>query len=74
MAGNQLGKTIAGGFEAAMHATGRYPRLVAGQEIRHDRRPFLPGGTREPILAGAQEFVIQRRTKERATWPQTFVP
>src|SRR5262245_64219148 len=25
MAGNQLGKTLAGGFEAAMHATGRYP-------------------------------------------------
>ena len=25
MAGNQLGKTLAGGFEAAMHATGKYP-------------------------------------------------
>jgi hypothetical protein len=25
MAGNQLGKTLAGGFEVAMHATGRYP-------------------------------------------------
>lgn len=25
MAGNQLGKTVAGGSEAAMHATGRYP-------------------------------------------------
>src|SRR5689334_3776391 len=24
-AGNQLGKTLAGGFEVAMHATGRYP-------------------------------------------------
>src|SRR6185369_10409868 len=25
MAGNQLGKTWAGGFETAIHATGRYP-------------------------------------------------
>jgi hypothetical protein len=25
MAGNQIGKTMAGGMEAAMHATGRYP-------------------------------------------------
>src|SRR5262249_8071904 len=27
MAGNQIGKTLAGGFEAAMHATGRYPPI-----------------------------------------------
>jgi hypothetical protein len=25
MADNQIGKTLAGSFEAAMHATGRYP-------------------------------------------------
>ena len=25
MAGNQLGKTLAGGMETAMHMTGRYP-------------------------------------------------
>jgi hypothetical protein len=32
MAGNQFGKTLAGGFEVAMHATGRYlnDRLPAG--------------------------------------------
>ena len=33
MAGNQLGKTLAGGFEAAMHATGRYPVVVARRKI-----------------------------------------
>jgi hypothetical protein len=38
MAGNQLGKTLAGGFEAAIHATG-LSRLVAGQTLRQaDRR------------------------------------
>jgi hypothetical protein len=33
MAGNQLGKTIAGGFEAAMHATGRYPGWWQGRRF-----------------------------------------
>src|SRR5262249_60742168 len=34
-AGNQLGKTLAGGMEAAMHATGRYPDWWQGK--RFDR-------------------------------------
>ena len=32
-AGNQLGKTLAGGFEAAMHATGRYPDWWKGKRF-----------------------------------------
>jgi hypothetical protein len=35
MAGNQLGKTLAGDFEAAIHATGRYPEWWKGR--RFDR-------------------------------------
>jgi phage terminase large subunit-like protein len=35
MAGNQLGKTLAGGFECAMHLTGRYPDWWTGR--RYDR-------------------------------------
>src|SRR5262249_51725034 len=35
MAGNQLGKTLAGGMEAAMHATGRYADCGRGK--RFDR-------------------------------------
>lgn len=33
MAGNQLGKTLAGGFEAAIHATGRYPDWWKGKRF-----------------------------------------
>lgn len=33
MAGNQLGKTLAGGFEFAMHLTGRYPNWWAGRRF-----------------------------------------
>jgi hypothetical protein len=36
MAGNQIGKTMAGGMEAAMHATGRYPDWWKGR--RFDRQ------------------------------------
>jgi len=32
-AGNQLGKTLAGGMEAAMHATGRYPEWWKGKRF-----------------------------------------
>jgi phage terminase large subunit-like protein len=35
LAGNQLGKTLAGGFEVAMHATGKYPEWWEGR--RFDR-------------------------------------
>ena len=34
LAGNQLGKTLAGGAEWAMHLTGRYPPLVGRQDFR----------------------------------------
>src|SRR5262249_14767750 len=33
MAGNQLGKTLAGGFEVAMHMTGRYPSWWRGKRF-----------------------------------------
>src|SRR5207237_5437751 len=33
MAGNQLGKTLAGGFEVAMHMTGRYPDWWQGKRF-----------------------------------------
>jgi len=33
MAGNQLGKTLAGAFETAMHLTGRYPEWWKGKRF-----------------------------------------
>ena len=33
MAGNQIGKTMAGGMEAAIHATGRYPSWWKGRRF-----------------------------------------
>jgi hypothetical protein len=33
MAANQIGKTLAGGMETAMHATGRYPDWWKGKRF-----------------------------------------
>ena len=48
MAGNQLGKTWAGAFEVAMHATGRYPNggkgggsITASRSSQAQKAPSL---------------------------------
>lgn len=60
MAGNQLGKTWAGGFEAAMHLTGRYPSLWTG--VRFDRPVTMWGAseTMEVSRDGMQRILLGR--------------
>src|SRR5262245_63611612 len=43
MAGNQLGKTLAGGFEAAIHATGRYPDWWQGKRFDRPVNAWVAG-------------------------------
>jgi phage terminase large subunit-like protein len=45
MAGNQLGKTISGGFELAMHLTGRYPEWWGGRRFDRPIRAWAAGVT-----------------------------
>ncbi|WP_245525307.1 terminase large subunit domain-containing protein, partial [Mesorhizobium sp. M8A.F.Ca.ET.213.01.1.1] len=47
MAGNQLGKTRAGGAEWAMHLTGRYPDWWAGKVFDAPVRLWAAGVTGE---------------------------
>ncbi len=58
MAGNQLGKTLAGGFECAMHLTGRYPDWWAGR--RYDRAVHLwaAGVTGESTRDNPQRILL----------------
>src|SRR5215475_12923227 len=53
MAGNQLGKTLAGGYEAAMHATGIYPEWWTGRGlgVRGYRRSGQRHRTARPYRA-----------------------
>ena len=47
MAGNQLGKTLAGGHEVAMHATGRYPEGWKGKRFPKANSGWAAGVTGE---------------------------
>lgn len=60
MAGNQLGKTLGGGFESAMHLTGRYPDWWTGERFTAPVRMWASGVTREGVKDGAQRVLLGR--------------
>lgn len=55
MAGNQLGKTLAGAAEAAMHLTGRYPDWWRGHRFN---KPVI-------MLAGSESYELTRDGVQR---------
>lgn len=59
-AGNQLGKTIAGGFEAAMHATGHYPALWNGKRFAKPTVGWAAGVTNESTRDNPQRVLLGR--------------
>lgn len=60
MAGNQLGKTIAGGFEVAMHATGRYPDWWKGRRFDKPTVGWAAGVTGESTRDNPQRILVGR--------------
>jgi phage terminase large subunit-like protein len=60
MAGNQLGKTLAGGFEAAMHATGRYPDWWQGKRFDRPTIGWACGVTGEVVRDTVQRVLVGR--------------
>jgi phage terminase large subunit-like protein len=66
MAGNQLGKTWAGGFEWAMHLTGRYPDGWQGRVFDRPVRLWAAGVTGESTRDNPQRVLVgppQRRER-----------
>ncbi len=55
MAGNQLGKTLAGAAEAAMHLTGQYPGWWKGKRFN---KPVV-------MLAGSESYELTRDGVQR---------
>src|SRR5436190_13136156 len=60
MAGNQIGKTLAGGFEAAMHATGRYPPDWKGRRFDRPTNGWACGVTGETVRDTIQRVLVGR--------------
>lgn len=60
LAGNQLGKTLAGGFEAAMHLTSRYPDWWEGRRFNHPVVCWVGGITGETTRDGPQRILLGR--------------
>lgn len=57
MAGNQQGKTTAGGAEGAMHALGRYPDWWKGKRFDHPTRGWVSGISNEQTRDNAQRML-----------------
>lgn len=58
MAGNQLGKTLAGAMEAAMHATGKYPDWWKGHRFKSRTRGWAAGVSGESARDSVQRMLL----------------
>ncbi len=73
MAGNQLGKTVAGGAEWAMHLTGRYPDWWEGRRWDRPVRFWAAGVTGESTRDNPQRLLVGP-PGQRSLWGSGFIP
>jgi phage terminase large subunit-like protein len=60
LAANQSGKTLAGGMEVAMHATGRYPDWWQGRRFDKPTVGWVAGTTNETTRDTVQRLLVGR--------------
>lgn len=73
MAGNQLGKTVAGSFEMAMHLTGRYPDWWRGRRFDAPGRYWAAGETRLSTRDTVQKLLVGEPERPEA-WGMGAIP
>lgn len=73
MAGNQLGKTVAGGNEWAMHMTGRYPNWWDGAVFNQAVTFWAAGVTGESTRDNPQRILLGPPA-HRESWGQGSIP
>lgn len=73
MAGNQLGKTIAGSREWAMHLTGKYPDWWKGRRFDDPVRLWAAGESRIATRDTVQKLLVGEPEKEEE-WGTGAIP
>lgn len=73
MAGNQLGKTLAGAAETAIHLTGLYPDWWRGRRFDRPVRGWAGSETNEVTRDGVQRYLVGEPKNEQA-WGTGWVP
>jgi phage terminase large subunit-like protein len=73
MAGTQLGKTVAGANEIAMHLTGRYPDWWQGRRFKRPIRCMAGSETAELTKKGIQRLLLGEPEK-REEWGTGAIP
>lgn len=73
MAGNQLGKTIAGSREAALHLTGRYPNWWTGRVFDKPTRAWVAGITAESTRDSVQKLLVGP-PQQKEQWGTGAIP
>jgi len=73
MAGNQLGKTLAGGMEWAFHLTGRYPAWWQGKRFKSAVRLWAAGVTSESTRDNPQRILLGP-PQSRSEWGTGTIP
>ena len=73
MAGNQLGKTLAGSFEWAMHLTGIYPDWWAGRRFEGPVRLWAAGETRVSTRDTVQKLLVGE-PEQQEVWGTGAIP
>jgi phage terminase large subunit-like protein len=73
MAGNQLGKTVAGSNEWAMHLTGRYPGWWVGKRFDQPVRLWAAGETRVSTRDTVQKLLVGEPEREEE-WGTGAIP
>jgi phage terminase large subunit-like protein len=72
-AGNQLGKTLAGAFEIAMHLTGRYPEWWSGKRFAAPVR-FMAGSESAELTRKGVQRLLVGIPEDRSAWGTGAIP